>query len=65
MNWIPTIDGCVNADFVIRVERTSDGSILHLTDGTTVKSSVMFEIVKGELVPIEPVYDFDDEDVPF
>ncbi len=62
MKWIETIDGAVSVLYVVRIVKESDGTVLHLRDGSTVKSRLEFEVVKGELVEI--VYD-DDEDVPF
>ncbi|OKO76047.1 hypothetical protein [Bradyrhizobium sp. AS23.2] len=66
MTWIQTIDGgCVNASFVIRIERTDDdGSTLHMTDGTIVRSNAIFKVIRGELVEVTPIDD-DDSDCPF
>ena len=63
MTWLPTVDGAVNAAYVIRIVRDAEGSILHLTTGDTVRSNLTFEIIDGELMPIEP--DDDDSDIPF
>ena len=59
--WRPTTDGAVNAAYVVRIVRTSDGILLHLTNGHIVRSTLMFEIVEGELVQTID----DDMDVPF
>jgi hypothetical protein len=69
MKWIPVGDGgCVNAAYVVRIVRDVDGSILHLTDGTTVRSFQQFDVVDGQLTVIEPDDDDDLEDddtIPF
>jgi hypothetical protein len=61
--WLPTINGAVNATYVVRIERIGDGSILHLTNGSTVRSTVLFEVIDGQLTVIEP--DDGDMDIPF
>lgn len=62
MKWIPTTCGAVNASYVVNVERDSDGSILHLTNGKSVKSPMLFDVVDGELTMIDPT---DDDSIPF
>jgi len=64
MKWIPTTDGGVSDAFVIRFVRDADGIVLHMTDGSTVRSTAMFDVVDGELVVVDPVDD-DDDDCPF
>ncbi len=61
MKWIETVDGAVNALYVVRLVRDGDDTVLHLRDGTTLRSLLEFEVVKGELIEIE----FDDDEVPF
>ena len=64
MSWIATTCGAVNASYVVRVERDSDGSmILHLTNGKSVKSPMLFDVVDGELTMIDPADD--DDSIPF
>jgi hypothetical protein len=66
MRWIPTTcGGAVNASYVVRVERDGDGSILHLTNGKSVKSSLTFDVIDGQLVVIDPLDDDDDQAIPF
>jgi hypothetical protein len=47
----------LNAHYVIRLERDSDGTVLHLTNGSTVRSTAMLEVVDGKLTVIEPTDD--------
>jgi len=62
--WIPTKAGAVNSRYVIQIIRDADGCILHMVDGTTVRSAMMFGISDdGRLRPL-PDLD-DDSDVPF
>ncbi|WP_143199514.1 hypothetical protein [Bradyrhizobium sp. NAS80.1] len=60
--WLQTVDGAVNSDFVIRLQRDADGTVLHLSNGDVVRSSTMFQVVDGELVETPPI---DDDDCPF
>jgi hypothetical protein len=64
--WVATGDGgAVNSAFIIRVTRHPDGgSTLHLTDGSIVRSSLLYEVVAGDLVEVEPDDD-DEDDCPF
>jgi hypothetical protein len=61
--WIATTCGAVNSAYVIRIERDTDGTVLHLTDGSTARSSLQFSVLDGQLIPIEPVDD--DDECPF
>jgi hypothetical protein len=65
--WIPTDSGAVNAEHVIQIERTANGCVLRMVDGSTARSAMMFEITDdGELRTLEPEdLDDDDSDVPF
>jgi hypothetical protein len=61
MMWIETTTGAINSRYVIRVERDKDGTVLHLVDGTTARSPMLFDVVNGQLAVIEPI----DDDIEF
>jgi hypothetical protein len=63
MVWIETTTGAVNERYLVRIERTTHGTVLHLVNGQTVKTPLAFDVVDGRLVVAEP--DDDDSDVPF
>jgi hypothetical protein len=65
MRWILTDEGCVNSAYVIKIVRDSDGSVLHLRDGTTARSSLQFDVIGDQLIPIEPLDDDDESAIPF
>jgi hypothetical protein len=67
MMWIPTETGAVNSRYVTQIVRTEDGCVLHMVDGTKVRSTLMFEVTDdGRLRTFEPDdLDDDDADVPF
>jgi hypothetical protein len=64
MKWLPTVDGAVNGCFVVRIVQDADGTVLHLMDGGTVRSTAMFQVVGGELTVIASNCD-EDEDIEF
>jgi hypothetical protein len=63
--WIKTLYGWCNSAYVVRIERDNGGSLLHLIDGSVVRSNLLFDVDdNGKLEMIEP--DDDDwEDCPF
>jgi hypothetical protein len=63
--WIETTCGCVHSRYVVRIERDADGSVLHLTNGQTVKSSVLFDVIDRQLAVVEAIDDDDDSSIPF
>jgi hypothetical protein len=64
MMWIETLYGACNSAYVIRLERDNGGTLLHLIDGSVVRSNLLFDVVDGKLELIEPDDD-SDSDCPF